>query len=444
MVGYSVEVRRPAAGGPEPWFIAPHWQGCDDLLCCSDTLSCLDAIGADLDRAVLMGFDAVRLTGLDFRHPGGGSVLGCVSAGAPAAAQKCDPLDLDVLEQRDAALDLITGVLELATARELRVMLSVGQADFATTAETTAHASLLSAIAARFADDPTLFAYEVVEAVPQPVPPLLPTPAGTRAVMASWYQAIRSTGAPQLVTLGLGDSGASVSFDAASLPVDFLGYHPHPLGGFDAGREAAYLAELTWLSETGRPFMVTATGFASDAWGTESEQVAFAQKSMVAARDCGALGYGWGQLRDTVGVKEGGLGAVAGDGSLKPVAGIFKAIDLNAPGGACPAPPAGLNPTGANAFQVSGRLIDGTGKSVPMARITGWTCPVFAEQFHTFSGPDGKFTLRSTAGLVQVAISGTAKVPITTILPKCLTKSLGDTIVTASPGQPGVAPPACP
>lgn len=444
MVGYGVELRRPATAGAEPWFIAPRWDSCDDGICCNDTASCLTRLGADLDLAVLMGFNAVRLTGLDLHHLVGASLLGCVRLSAPGVLGTCAPLDLGAAAEREAAMDLIGGLLELARARELKVMLSVGRADLSEPSETSAHAALLKTLAARFAHDPTLFAYEVVEAVPQPTPPLLPTTALTRAVMSGWYQAIRGTGAPQLVTLGLGDSGASVSFDPASLPVDFLGFHPHPLGAFDAAREAAFNAELTWLASTGRPWMVTATGFASGVWGTESEQLAFAQKSMVTARNCGALGYGWGQLRDTVTGGIAGLGAVDGDAQLKPVAGIFKAIDLATPDGPCPAPPAGLNPTGASGFQVSGHLIDPFGKAVPFMRLTGWTCPVYGERFHTFSGADGKFTLRSATGLVQVAISGTAKVPVTNILPKCATMNLGDTFVNKSLDPLVVATPACP
>lgn len=444
MVGYQIEVRRPASAGAEPWFIAPHWGSCDDATCCTDTASCLTRLAADLDLAVLMGFNAVRLTGLDFHHVAGASLLGCVRLSSPGVLASCAPLDFGVTAERDAALDLIAGLLELAKARKLKVMLSVGRADFSEPSETSAHASLLKTLATRFAHDLTLFAYEMVEAVPQPTPPLLPTTATTRSVVGKWYQAIRGTGALQLVTLGLGDSGASVSFDAASLPVDFLGFHPHPLGAFDASREAAFNAELTWLASTGRPWMVTATGFASDVWGSESEQVAFAQKSMVVARNCGGLGYGWGQLRDTVSGGVKGLGAVGGDSQLKPVAGIFKAIDLATPDAACPAPPTDLNPTGTSAFQVSGHLIDIGGKAVPFVRVTGWTCPVYAERFHTFSGDDGKFTLRSATGLVQVAISGSAKVPVTTILPKCASKNLGDTFVNASSDALVVATPVCP
>jgi hypothetical protein len=444
MVGYGVEIRRPSVPGAEQWFIAPHWASCDDEICCTDTTSCLARLGADLDLAVLMGFNAVRLTGLDFRHPAGVSSLGCVQLGAQGTLQSCAPLELGVAAEREAAMDLIAGLLELAKARKLKVMLAVGRADVSEPSETSAHASLLKALGARFASDTTLFAYEVVEEVPQPTPPLLPTTATTRGVMANWYQAIRGTGAPQLVTLGLGDSGASVSFDPASLPVDFLGFHPHPLGGFDAAREAAYHAELTWLASTGRPWMVTATGFASGVWGSESEQVAFAQKSMVAARNCGALGYGWGQLRDASDGEVQGLGAVNGDSQLKAVAGIFKAIDLATPDAACPAAPASLNPTGASGFQVTGRLIDVAGKAVPFVRLTGWTCPVYGERFHTFSGADGKFTLRSGTGLVQVAISGSAKVPVTNILPKCITKNLGDTFITNASAALVVATPSCP
>ncbi|MEZ4268447.1 MAG: hypothetical protein R3F39_18940 [Myxococcota bacterium] len=444
MVGYAVEVRRPSAAGPEPWFIAPHWDSCDDGVCCSDTVSCLARIGDDLDLAVLMGFNAVRLTGLDFHHPAGASLLGCVRLSAQGALESCAALDFAVPAEREASVELIAGVVELAKARKLKVMLAAGRADFSEPAETSAHKSLLTVLATEFAHESALFAYEVVEAVPQPTPPLLLTAATTRTVMSSWYQAIRATGAPQLVTLGLGDSGASVSFDAATLPVDFLGYHPHPLGGFDAVRETTYAAELTWLAATGRPWMVTATGFASGAWGTESEQVAFAQKSMVAARNCGALGYGWGQLRDTTSATLGGLGAVKLDSSLKPVAGIFKAIDLATADAACPAAPVALNYSGPTAFQVSGRLIDAAGKAVPFARVTGWTCPVYAERFHTFSGPDGKFTLRSPTGLVQVAISGPGKTPVTNIQPKCLTKNVGDTFITASGGVLSVSTPSCP
>ncbi|MBI4648335.1 MAG: cellulase family glycosylhydrolase, partial [Bacteroidia bacterium] len=173
----------------------------------------------------------------------------------------------------------------------------------------------LSALAARFADNPIIFAYDLYNE---------PTYMGSICVRDftkqeihelthDWYEAIRQNAPKHLVTYGLWYDDINMGWDPAVIYADFLTFHIYKVAAqnYSLGEQKTANVLKYISQEIKKPWMLGETGFPACEGtdgsecivsctniGSEQQQEDYAEFSLARSRDCGSIGYSWWIYQD--------------------------------------------------------------------------------------------------------------------------------------------------
>jgi hypothetical protein len=221
-------------------------------------------------------------------------------------------------------------------------------------------------------------------------------------IVKGWRKLANRHAPHHLITIGLTGIRETHAWDPHILDVDFISFHPYEY------EPDQVLNELRWYGRHVRiPWMIGETSLPADDDSVSfADMSAFARRTLEQTVACGGIGYSWWQFKD---VEWGrfhsdfmGMMSMAGhtdvpghpigvEGTLKPVAGVFRTFD---PTGTytCEDLPNYLNYSGHRTARLTGRLVDGRGGPIEGGVVLAWN-EDFSHSYHTTSRADGTFTL---------------------------------------------------
>ncbi|MFO0745458.1 MAG: cellulase family glycosylhydrolase [Myxococcota bacterium] len=441
-VNYIFDIRHDT---DDHYYIAPHSAFCTTPAgCCKDAPSCLAAAREQLAQVKALGFNSLRIVGLAVIPEDGNLVLDCAHQWADWLdyCPKSAHLVMSPADERGFAL--IADALALVKEAGLHAIFLAGHHDVDADGIRDEYATYLTALAARFVDDPTIFAYDLTN---EPVYEFAHKDidkVDANAIGRAWYDAVRAGSPRAMVTMGLAEMGTVRHWDPGALPLDFTSFHVYASGKWnDADRD--YLSMfLAWAGREPYPNMVGETGLSvEDGAPTEADQAAFAQHALTTAWDCGAMGLQWWLYRDVHWGPPGEhFGLVRWDGTARPAADAFGNFAATFPRPTCVAPDyTGSAPDGP--FVATGRLVRENGTPVANGYVTGHRCAAGGWDW-TISKADGTFELRSSYPVDQLEVTA-AGLSLETPSAACNLVTPGDITLHALPLSLSVSTPSsCP
>lgn len=296
----------------------------------------------------------------------------------------------------DKIIDGIANMLDVAASYDMKLMLLLKPAFDDELMEFT------SKVMRRFADNPTIFAYDLMNE------PLYFDPEPRRdkkdavRVVSSWRDMVRKNAPNHLFTIGFSEPIEVFEWDPSILPVDFVEIHTyHPL---------RIPNEIWWYSHyVGKPWMIGETSLPADNDSISYEsQARFVEQAYQYTIDCGGIGFGWWEFQDVLSEHMNFEGNYAGllnhedGGSLKPAAYEFKKLCKLEP--QTPERPINyFNMIGYENYVIKGKIVCGK-KPVEGALIRGWN-DRWRVGMNTYSDENGDFTLYSNDKNVHFEIS---------------------------------------
>ncbi len=236
---------------------------------------------------------------------------------------------------------LIQEILNVAGEAGLKVMLDVGDSDYAYSEGSIAdYSEFLEAIAFQFKEDTNLMAYVIFEE-PTNTDPFNHTKAEVCEFTSTWYESIRGVDPNHLITMGVGDVEDVWEWDPVVIKTDFLCPHPYPHTYMWENFEfqpmyKRMLGRLIWLQRNcPLPWMIGEMAYsalddnyivdnsnnwvrveysAGDVDGSLEDQQEFAEHSLMDVINCGGSGYTWWQaLEPWWGPRDDGFGLLRHD-----------------------------------------------------------------------------------------------------------------------------------
>lgn len=314
---------------------------------------------------------------------------------------------LDVVKEiDDRFIDGIADVLDIAAAHDIKVMLLMKPPFDKEWMDFTAK------IMSRFADDPTIFAYDMMNE------PLYFDPIPDRdkrdavKVVSKWRDLVRKNAPNHLFTIGFAEPIEVFEWDASMLPVDFVQIHTyHPL---------RIENEIWWYSHyVGKPWMIGETSLPSDNDSVSYDlQKHFVEQVYQYTIDCGGIGFGWWEFQDVLSefvnfeanyaglLNQNGITYTKSGkeikGSLKPAAYEFKNLNELKP--KTPVRPINyFNMLGYENYVAKGRVMCDE-KPVEGALVRGWN-QHWRVGMNTYTDENGDFTLYSNDKNVYFEVS---------------------------------------
>jgi len=331
----------------------------------------------------------------------------------------------------------IDSILAIAAEPDIgiRVILLAGGGGIFSSSGREDYADYLAVFAANFANDTTLFAYDVSN-----------EPGGTGndggyvtykedvcSATLLWYDSIKTYAPCQLVTFGDRYAEDVMKFDPDVMHLDFISFHPYPVvtDPTDSAEVTLgidrVLSQIFWYANNvSLPWMLGEIGFSakdgtlsptSHVDGSYNDQGNFAALTLAKARSCGAAGYTWWQYQNVnwgtepIDILNNNLGLIDYNDSLKnPAVNAFLAFDTNYVQTSCTQPDYYYNPYNhpENLSQtITGTISDQDNALVNGAYLLGWTelgwlydttvtphVYIYQSDVHyTFSKEDGTFDL---------------------------------------------------
>lgn len=402
-VNYIASLR---AVGDSLWIGPSHNYASFDPAVAPSRRADLATLHGDMELIREMGFNTVRIVGFSEQ------VFERDSAWFTAK----DAAGIDTLvllggsDSNERYMLAMSDMLDAVRAAGLRAILLVQLRPYRPL--TDAH---FARIADRFASDTAILAYDLFNEPLYFDRPERPKEEA-RAILEHWRDLLDAHAPNQLYTLGLTGIRETFEFDPNMLGVDFISYHPYEY------EPEQVRNELRWYhNNVDLPWIIGETAIPADNDSVAyEEQRAFAEKTLLQSRACGALGYSWWQYQDVkwgrfhadhMGVlnREGLTRTKSGatvKGTVKPVAEAFQRFDPWADAGACICLPNYLNYSEGRKCKITGRLVDHGGKPINEGVILAWN-EYWSASHHTTSGPDGRFELYSPFWLYHWMVSGT-------------------------------------
>ncbi len=383
-----------------------------------------------------MGFNTVRLVGgSDIRERDGRPFMPFRSHYKEDRWYALDTSDL-----RTRYLDGIEQVLEIVRGAGLKAILHVGVMPSQPTTE-----EHFIQIADRFADDPTILAYDLFNE-PLYFDTLWRDKSEVRVVSAHWRALMQEHAPSQLWTVGLANLREFLEWDPTLIDADFFSFHPYEHEPLQVLNELYYYAH-----HCPKPWIVGETAIPADNDSIPySEQHDFARSTLRQAVACGAWGYSWWQFKDVdwhrfhpnfLGVvnREGTTRTPSGrsvHGSVKPMAEVFSSFDPQGPEGECECPANYFNWTPGSANRLTGRMLDEDGHGVDNGVIMAWS-QWWNKLANTVTHPDGTFELVTDIPLAHWTMSAPGRIRIHGEVDRLapdtmrggLTHAIGDTLV---------------
>jgi len=328
----------------------------------------------------------------------------------------------------------IDSILAIAAEPDIgiRVILLAGGGGIFSSSGREDYADYLAVLAANFANDTTLFAYDVSN-----------EPGGTGndggyvtykedvcSATLLWYDSIKTYAPCQLVTFGDRYAEDVLKFDPDVMHLDFISFHPYPVvtDPTDSAEVTLgidrVLSQIYWYANNvSLPWMLGEIGFSakdgtltptSHVDGSYNDQGNFAALTLAKARSCGAAGYTWWQYQnvnwgsESIDILNNNLGLIDDYDNLKtPAVDAFRAFDTNYVQATCTQPDYYYNPYNhpENLSQtITGTISDYDNILVKGAYIIGVTDlgwgnfglpnqKYYCDFHYTFSEEDGTFDL---------------------------------------------------
>ncbi len=315
-------------------------------------------------------------------------------------------------EDREALLDLLQNFIDLASAEQMKVMLLI---------KSPYHdeqlADFTKAVLKRFANEPTLFAYDFFNE------PLYFAPQEMRKndayhIVWEWKRWMMKYAPHQLLTIGFSEPIEVFRWDPSIMPVDFIAFHTyHPL---------RIPNEIYWYANfVDKPWMLGETSLPANNDSISYEaQRQFMKEVFRKVKACGGSGFAWWEFQDEPGLiydaayngllDNNGTTSVKGkthtiQGSIKPAAHELKMLieeEVNAP---CTCAVNYHNMLGYVNRKITGRVVEyKSGKPIEGALVRGWT-EWWDIGKNTFTDSDGYYSLYSNAECVHFEISAPGK-----------------------------------
>lgn len=222
-------------------------------------------------------------------------------------------------------------------------------------------------------------------------------------IVMGWHRLSKEHAPHHLTTIGLSGIREVFAWDPDRLLVDFVSFHPYEY------EPEQVRNEMRWYSENMHvPWMIGETAIPADDDSVPYlAQEEFAERTLEQARACGAWGYSWWQYKDVnwnyfhsdfMGVmdRQGNTrtrrSGLIVQGTIKPVAAVFRTFDPRKTPGPCLCAKNYYNYSGCRTSRLTGRLVDGEGRPVRSGVIIGWN-EEWSHSYHTVTRDDGRFEL---------------------------------------------------
>jgi hypothetical protein len=386
---------------------------------CSTKTSCDIKIKEDLLEIKDMGFNSIRLFGVKF----GNNPSAIITHNYDNWAVNSIPLTAPYSE-------LISGiqqVLDIASLPDvdLKVQLISGGKELGIQSVSDAYEDYLAYLADHFRNDPTIYAYDLVNEPEWNYPSLDNLDRFEVCEHVSkWHKAVKDNCAFQSTTIGLYGSKSVRRFNPGLIGIDFNSLHVYPkiidADGVNKHQKALdrVRSEIKWLSdELSTPWMVGEIGFSSDGvdplihnssttHGDYQDQVDFAEATLKMVRDCGGIGYSWWQFRDSPGwgstSKSDNYGLIDEIDNHKPSVSVFQNFDPDGQSNTCVKPWGYHNYYGYSAASRSGYVFDNNGVPIEHAVIEGWGTD--GNRYFTFSRDNGFYQLYYESALTSFKV----------------------------------------
>ncbi len=225
-------------------------------------------------------------------------------------------------------------------------------------------------------------------------------------ITKTWKRILRTNSQSQLLTIGLEGIREVFEWDPNILDVDFVSLHPYEY-------EPEQVAnELYWYGKyITKPWMLGETAISADNDSVSYEsQALFATKTLKRTRDCGAIGYSWWQYKDVdwhlfhanymgilnwLGETNTQKQNIVLNGTVKPVADVFKNYIPFAKKDSCNCLPNYYNYSSNKKFRLKGFMYDKNNEPIEGGVVLAWN-QWWSHSYHTITKKDGSFELYSS------------------------------------------------
>ncbi len=236
-------------------------------------------------------------------------------------------------------------------------------------------------------------------------------------ITKKWNATIKKRLPKTLTTIGLIGAEDALNWDPNVLAIDFISYHLYP-----KVRDFEFVsATLYWISQTIKtPWIIGETSYSgsndsTQKWrfGTETDQKDYALYSINRSLCRGAQGYSWWAYRDVFwGMPEDNMGLITHAGKEKEVVSVFKHfLNIQKPA-SCPIPDdLHYYHMEFSEFIITGLIENERGNPIPNAVVCGWDKEWKNFQF-TITDKNGKYRLgtRSPVKFVKFSAIGNSVV----------------------------------
>lgn len=424
MFNYNVSFYKPYHG--ELYVGQNHDYGSSNRFECFDEETCLQDLYEDFVTMKELGFNSVRIIGLDY----GIWQLDQNKKPIPAIYSKDKRINayLDKLEPPfDELLEPIGQVLDQAACAGIKVQLLTGGKRIDEPDFIEGYELFLEALAKEYNDHPALFSYDFINE-PMYFHHAFKSKEEVCQNVGRWHKIVKKYAPHQWTTVGLSTSGEVYAWDPATVPVDFISFHLYPVfKEFEKENEewnfekalSRIKSEIYWFSKAcNKPWMVGETGFRSvatvpqtrrDVDGSLDQQYLFAKETLEFTRDCGGAAYAWWQFQDMYwGAPEGSItgdyyGVLDKSRMRKPVSKAFMDFSI-AEKKEAEAPSNYYRFYEYSSDSLQGTILNQYQQPIHHAVITAWD-ENWGNVTTTYSNEKGRFTLLSGAPIHNVSIS---------------------------------------
>jgi len=326
----------------------------------------------------------------------------------------------------------IDSVLAIAAEPQIdiKVILLAGGGGIFSTNGRVDYANYLAALATNFANNTTLFAYDLSNE-PGGWGSGVPNDGGYVTnkedvcnITNLWSSAIKDNAPCQLITLGDRYAEDILKWDPGVMHLDFISFHPYPFvtdptehAEITLGIDRV-LSQIYWYANSvNLPWMLGEIGFSamysptstSGVDGNYNGQEDFATLTLAAARSCGAAGYMWWQYQNVYWGSnlQDNFGLIDHDDILKPAVDAFLNFDPNNVQTSCTQPDYYYNPYNHPTNNGSGCHVSGsvtnyqTSSAMQDAYVGAWTSEGYnptthlyeSDFFHTFTDANGGYSV---------------------------------------------------
>lgn len=371
--------------------------------------SSLLALKADMDLIKEMGFNAVRLVGMDILVDEKTGVLSCFAN--CNNEEKDTPFMLTNDKELEPYFTALNDMLEVVKKAGLKaIVLNKVLPD------TRSSEYYLMKVAERLKDQSALMAYDFYNE-----PLYFDKPERDKKdvyeTVKRWGEIIKMYAPHQLSTIGLEGIREVFEWDPNILNVDFISMHPYEY------EPEQVRNEIYWYGKhVEKPWIIGETAIPADNDSVSyTEQAEFARKTLKQALNCGSSGYSWWQYKDVdwqvfhasymgvvnmKGITRTKAPNLPITGTQKPLVEEFKKFDPMAPKGDCEFLPNYYNYSQHKDCRIKGKLVDENGAPINGGVILAWN-QWWDHSYHTITKEDGTFEVLGNFKFYHWMVSAT-------------------------------------